>query len=189
MEKLNLQLFGGRGASIGKGAPIGRKAKMGDFFKPKDDDSLDAEKIRRANSASLTDMGDIINRTYERGRKEIGEMDLSDAEKKDAISDLKKLSNNALDSASKAVNPFASGRSRLSTSQKTGSAADRAASDRAKVDDYMKGLRKKSSDNATRRANVNLAQQLQKAQSEGKMEVIVNGKRYYRKSKRGSWYA
>lgn len=68
-------------------------------------------------------------------------------------------------------------------------AADRAASDRAKVDNYMKGLRKKSSGNSTRKANVNLAQQLQKVQSEGKMEVIVNGKRYYRKSKRGSWYA
>lgn len=177
------------GASIGKGAPIGRKAKMGDFFMPKDDDSLDAEKIRRANNASLTDMGDIINRTYESGRKEIGEMALSDSEKKDAIYELKKLSNNALDSASKAVNPFVSGRTRLSTSQKTGSAADRAASDRAKVDNYMKSLRKKSGDNAKRKASVSLAQQLQKAQSEGKMEVIVNGKRYYRKSKRGSWYA
>lgn len=73
--------------------------------------------------------------------------------------------------------------------KKTGSAADRAASDRAKVDNYMKSLRKKSGDNAKRKASVSLAQQLQKAQSEGKMEVIVNGKRYYRKSKRGSWYA
>lgn len=190
MQKYNLQFFGGRGASAGTTG--GRKAKLGDFFKPKanDTDSLDSEKIKRANSASVMDIGDIINRTYQRGKEEISTMEFSDAEKKDAVSKLKELSNNALDSAAKAVNPYVSGRSRLTRSQMTGSAADKASSDRGKIDSYMNSLRQRSKENAKKKANVSLAQQLQRAQAEGRMEITINGKRYYRKSKRGSnWYA
>lgn len=136
------------------------------------------------------DIGDIINRTYQRGKEEISTMEFSDSEKKDAVSKLKELSNNALDSAAKAVNPYVSGRSRLTRSQMTGSAADKASSDRGKIDSYMNSLRQRSKENAKKKANVSLAQQLQRAQAEGRMEITINGKRYYRKSKRGSnWYA
>ena len=72
----------------------------------------------------------------------------------------------------------------------TGSAADKASSDRGKIDSYMNSLRQRSKENAKKKANVSLAQQLQRAQAEGRMEITINGKRYYRKSKRGSnWYA
>lgn len=182
--------MGGRGASAGTGGTGGRNAKMGDFFTPRNDDSLDSAKIRRANSASVMDMGDIVNRTYERDKAEVQTLNLSDSEKKDAVSELKRLSNNALDSASKAISPFASGRSRLSSSQISGSAADKAASDRAKVDNYMDSLRRRSRENGKKTASANLVQQLRTATAEGKTEIYVNGKRYYRKSKRGSnWYS
>ena len=66
----------------------------------------------------------------------------------------------------------------------------KASSDRSKIDSYMNSLRQRSKENAKKKSNVSLAQQLQRAQAEGRMEITINGKRYYRKSKRGSnWYA
>lgn len=46
---------------------------------------LSQQDIDRANAASVTDMGDIIKRTFERNAAEINGLELSDAEKKDAV--------------------------------------------------------------------------------------------------------
>lgn len=63
--------MGGRGSGSGRGS-----GKAG---------GLDKNLINRANAASVTDMGDIINRTYHRNIEEIGNLQLSSEEKAKAI--------------------------------------------------------------------------------------------------------
>ena len=65
--------MGGRGSAGGAGK-FGKEAGVG----------LSKRDIERANAASIIDMGDIINRTFERNIAEINGLSLSDNEKKDA---------------------------------------------------------------------------------------------------------
>jgi hypothetical protein len=54
----------------------------------------------------------------------------------------------------------------------------------------MKELRNKSDKNVKARKERELASALTSAANSGKLEIIVDGKRYYRKSKRGKyWYS
>ena len=130
------------------------------------------------------DMGDIINRTYSRNIEEIATLTLSSEEKAKAMADMRSLSNDALSQAAKAVNPYASGRSRLTSAQKSGSAADKAANARGKVDSYMSTLRETSSRNKRAAETKSLASALTSATSAGSLEVTVNGKTYYRANRR-----
>ena len=133
-------------------------------------------------------MGDIINRAFERNIAEINGLSLSDNEKKDATAQMKNLATNALKTAAGAVNPYASGPARLTTAQKTGSAADRAARARGEMDSYMRKLRDQS--NETRKAAESKAfsNAFVSAQKSGALEVTVNGKTYRRANKRsGTW--
>lgn len=169
--------MGGRGGAGGAGK-FGKEAGLG----------LSKRDIERANAASITDMGDIINRTFERNIAEINGLSLSDNEKKDATTQMKNLATNALKTAAGAVNPYASGPARLTTAQKTGSAADRAARARGEMDSYMRKLRDQS--NKTRKAaeNKSFSNAFVSAQKSGALEVTVNGKTYRRANKRsGTW--
>lgn len=169
--------MGGRGGTGGAGK-FGKEAGLG----------LSKRDIERANAASITDMGDIINRTFERNIAEINGLSLSDNEKKDATTQMKNLATNALKTAAGAVNPYASGPARLTTAQKTGSAADRAARARGEMDSYMRKLRDQS--NKTRKAaeNKSFSNAFVSAQKSGALEVTVNGKTYRRANKRsGTW--
>lgn len=77
---------------------------------------------------------------------------------------------------------------RLTTAQKTGSAADRAARARGEMDSYMRKLRDQS--NKTRKAAESKAfsNAFVSAQKSGALEVTVNGKTYRRANKRsGTW--
>lgn len=66
---------GGAGGGIGAGEfGRGRGMSLARFLSQQD--------INRANAASVTDMGDIIRRTFERNAAEINGLELSDAEKK-----------------------------------------------------------------------------------------------------------
>lgn len=169
--------MGGRGGAGGAGK-FGKEAGLG----------LSKRDIERANAASITDMGDIISRTFERNIAEINGLSLSDNEKKDATTQMKNLATNALNTAAGAVNPYASGPARLTTAQKTGSAADRAARARGEMDSYMRKLRDQS--NKTRKAaeNKSFSNAFVSAQKSGALEVTVNGKTYRRANKRsGTW--
>lgn len=74
---------------------------------------MSQQDINRANAASVTDMGDIIRRTFERNAAEINGLELSDAEKKNAVRQMATLATTALKTAAGAVNPYASGPARL----------------------------------------------------------------------------
>ena len=71
--------------------------------------ALNASLIRRANEASVTDIGDITVRQYQRNVDEINSTVLSDQDKKDAIAKLHELTEKQLDAETTAINPYASG--------------------------------------------------------------------------------
>lgn len=169
--------MGGRGSygMSNSAEPRGRGMSLAKFLSDQD--------INRANAASVMDMGDIIKRTFERYAEEVKGLDLSDTRKNEAINELAKLSTDALKDAAKAVNPYASGPARLTTAQKTGSAADKAAESRGKVDSYMQKLRQESAQNKRGAENRSLAAALGDATKRGELEVSVNGKTYRRKRK------
>lgn len=179
---MEVQKIGGRGgasAGLMQDRP-GRGMSLSQFLAQQD--------IARANAASVTDMGDIIKRTFERNAAEINGLNLTDAEKRDAVKQMAALATTALKTAAGAVNPYASGPARLTTAQKTGSAADRAARARGEMDSYMRKLRDQS--NKTRKAaeNKTFSNAFVSAQKTGALEVTVNGKTYRRANKRsGTW--
>ena len=91
---------GGAGGGIGAGeSGRGRGMSLARFLSQQD--------INRANAASVTDMGDIIRRTFERNAAEINGLELSDAEKKNAVRQMATLATTALKTAAGAVNPYA----------------------------------------------------------------------------------
>lgn len=175
--------MGGRGGAGGGGvgeAGRGRGMSLAKFLSQQD--------INRANAASVTDMGDIIKRTFERNAAEINGLELSDSEKKDAVRKMAELATTALKTAAGAVNPYSSGPARLTTSQKTGSAADKAARARGEMDSYMRRLRDQSSKNRKAADNKAFSNAFVTAQKSGALEVTVNGKKYRRANKRsGTW--
>ena len=150
---------------------------------------LSATDINRANAASVMSMGDIINNMVSRGAKEISQLNLSESRKEQAIQDLTNLGGTALTDAAKAVNPYASGRARLTTAQMNGSAANKAAASRGAIDNYMNSIRSESSKNTLAASNANLTSVLSNAMSTGQLQVTVNGKTYYRKTKRSTTWS
>ena len=174
--------MGGRGSAGGglDAGQAGRGMSLSRFLAQQD--------IARANAASVTDMGDIIKRTFERNAAEINGLNLPDAEKKAAVKQMASLATTALKTAAGAVNPYASGPARLTTAQKTGSAADRAARARGEMDSYMRKLREQSSKNRKAAENKSFSNAFVSAQKSGALEVTVNGKTYRRANKRsGTW--
>lgn len=174
--------MGGRGSSgVGAGeAGRGRGMSLANFLAKQD--------IERANAASVMDMGDIIKRTFERNVTEINSLYLSDVEKKEAVQQMANLATTALKTAARAVNPYASGKARLTTAQKTGSSADRAARARGEMEGYMRKLRDQSSANIKSAENKAFSNAFVSAQKSGALEVTVNGKKYRRANKRsGTW--
>ncbi len=151
---------------------------------------LSNQDIQRANEASfMVDMGNVIKRMFESGAKKIDKMELSNAEKKEAIRKLAELSTDALKDAAKDVNVYVSGPARLSSSQMSGKAADKALESRERIDRYVKELSKKSLANKKRNEERRLGAVLSEAEAQKKKEVSFGGKTYYRKSTRGSiWY-
>ena len=109
--------MGGRG--VAGGLVSGTKLEYGgrsmSIFK-----FLNQDDIRRANDASITDMGDIIKRMFLSNSKEINNFELSSQEKKDAIDEMAKLSTAALKASAAAVNPYVSGPARLTQGQRSG---------------------------------------------------------------------
>lgn len=172
--------MGARGsAGLGNAAePRGRQMSLARLLSQQD--------IRRANDASIMDMGDNIKRTFERYAEEVNGLNLTEARKAEAIQELAKLSTQALKDATKAVNPYVSGPARLTTAQRTGSAADRAASARANVDGYMQKIRQESASNTRSSESRSLASALGDAQKRGALEVTVNGRTYRRTRKNSS---
>lgn len=173
--------MGGRGsAGAGGPEPWGRRMSIEKFLSKQD--------VDRANAASVTDMGDIINRAFKKNVAEINGLNLSDSEKKEAVEKMAELSAAALKAAAGAVNPYSSGPARLTAAQKSGSAADKAAKARGEMAEYMRNLRDRSSANRRVSEKKAFSTAFVSAVKSGALEITVNGEKYRRANKRsGTW--
>lgn len=177
---------GGGDAMAGRG----RNAKTGDFFTPDDFSNsapaLDKDLVQRANSAGMfVDYGDAGVRQYNRQVDEISKMDLTSDEKKNAYSELHKLTTAQLEAESKAVSPYSMGvgPARFNSKQMN-NAQNKAANARADVDKFMQGLRTEQRKKAARKEQQLLTNAMQKALNDGALSFTVNGTTWSRKSKR-----
>lgn len=150
--------------------------------------SLNADLIRHANNSSLMDMGDNINREYQRNIGEINKLNLTSKEKQDAIAKQMRLSTEALALQAKAVNPYTSGPARLTTAQKTGSAIQSVANKRAEIASHMDSLKRQSAQNNKMDSNKRLLSAMRNAIQNKQLTFVIDGKTYTRKTLRGKTF-
>ncbi len=146
--------------------------------------SLNNRLVGRANAMSvLADDGDRINRKYERNVAEINGMSLSDADKKDAISEQRALAENALRVYIDNPNPYAIGPARFDVA-KARRGAEKAAFAEAALGAHMKELRKRQAKLSAAAKQKSRAEMVQDALSRGDMSVVIDGVTWVRKTKR-----
>lgn len=149
-------------------------------------EALDPVLIHRANEASLTDMGDIINREYIKSIGLVDEMELSPHTKMKAFSELNVMYSKALILQSKIVNPYVSGVARLTPEQKSGKYVDIAADHNAKIRSYIYSLKTQSDENKLSAKKERVITAIREADSKGLKEVTVEGVTYYKARKNWS---
>ena len=147
--------------------------------------SLNNELVRRANEASVTDLGDITTRRYNRNVDEINATVLSDKEKADAIKTLHELTEKQLRAEATAINPIATGRgvARFDR-QLVRTTGDKALDARQNVKEFMDSVHAKERETIAKRRQQEMTSAMSKAISSGALEFTVNGATYRRKSKR-----
>lgn len=168
--------MGGRGGSGGGGSKLSKNGNGQD---------LDKAKVNRANGASaLGNAGDRIQRTYSENVKEIGTLNLTDQQKKEAIAKQRELATKTLDTIANNPNPYGAGYgpARINT-KRASQGADKIASAENSISSHMKELRKTSSKNTKAQETKSLSDALSGAISRGDLSVTFNGKEYYRTRK------
>lgn len=147
---------------------------------------LDKELIRRANESSLTDMGDIINRSYQKNIDIVNQLNLPDELKQDAISKLTELHNEQLALQAKSVNPYVSGVARLMPEQKSGKSADLAVNKGVEIDKYMYSLQEHSRKNDLADKNKRISNAIKEAEKNGLRKITVDDVTWYKARKNWS---
>lgn len=148
-------------------------------------EALNPVLIRRANEASLTDMGDIINREYMKSIESVNEMNLSIHTKMKAFSELNVMYSKELILQAKSVNPYVSGAARLTPEQQSGEYVDLVAGQNAKIRSYINSLKAQSDKNKISAKNERVITAIKEADSKGLKQVTVEGVTYYKARK--SW--
>ena len=167
--------MGGRGSSSGNAG----KKRIGKA------PALNASLIRRANEASVTDIGDITARQYQRNVDEINATVLSVQDKKDAIAKLHELTEKQLDAETTVINPYASGRGVARfNGQLVIRTGDKALNARREVSEFMNSVHAKERDVIAKRHQQAMTTAITNALNSGALEFTVNGATYRRKSKR-----
>ena len=149
---------------------------------PKLDNSL----IRRANEASVTDIGDMTQRQYQRNLADIAEYSfLSSDEKKTAVDKLHELTTKQLEAEAKIENPLAQGRGVGRFDRQLARASgDTAVYARVKVEEYMRSVRDKNDENRRAAHQKAIVDGARNAIEHGALEYTANGVTYRRKSTR-----
>lgn len=180
MFEINLQLFGGRGSG----------SNMGSSSNSQTTPALNSDLVRRANDASVIfDAGDATVRQYNSNVDEIRGMDLTDAEKADAIRDLHSLTEKQLRAEGEARSPYAGGMGPARFNQRQVSRnADKAAQARQDTQNFMNNLRKDQKQKAKQREARGLKSALDQAIASGALEFTYNGQTWTRKSKRSKTF-
>lgn len=146
---------------------------------------LSKDLVRRANEASVTDIGDITTRQYKRNIDEINATVLSDIEKADAISKLHTLTEAQLKAEASTINPLATGRgvARFDR-QLVRTTGDQALDARREVKEFMDTVHAKERETIAKRKQQAMTSAMTKALSSGALEFTIDGAKYRRKSKR-----
>lgn len=147
---------------------------------------LDNTLIRRSNDVSALDMGDSINREYQRNIDTIKGLNLIDAEKTEAMEKQYQLNTQALELQSRSINErVVAGPARRVSGNVS---YDRVVDKRAEVSSHMKSLQDKSNKNNIAQKNQRRAQTLQNAIANKQLEVTFDGETWVRKSLRGKTF-
>ena len=144
--------------------------------------TLDKVLVSRANSMSVLDAGDTINKTFERNVEEIKSFAISDTEKKKAIKEQKELAEKALETTIKYPNAFATGRANAGKSVLTG--ADKIAKSQHALEISMNKIRKNNENTIKATQKASRAKIIQKALKNGDLSVVIDGEKWTRKSTR-----
>lgn len=153
---------------------------------------LNNELVRKANEASVTDIGNSTARQYQRNVDTITNdyTYLSDDERKEAITKLHTLTEQQLQAESQRVNPYATGRGvgrfDRQLSQSTG---DKAIDARLKVEDHMKAVRELNQSNHRKANQKAMTEAMKKAIETGALSFTINGVTYKRKSTRAKTFS
>lgn len=151
---------------------------------------LDADLIRRANAAgTFVDYGDAGVREYKKLTNEINGMDMTAAEKTQAINKLHSLMTNQLEAESKALSPYSMGVGPARFDKnKMSKASNKAATARAEVSSFMDGLKKEQAKKAREREQKEITSAMLNALDKGLLEFTVNGTTWRRKTKRSKTF-
>lgn len=149
-------------------------------------EALDPVLIRRANEASLSDMGDIINREYIKSIELVDRLELPTHTKMKAFSELRVMYSKELILQSKVVNPYVSGVARLTSEQQSGKYVDSVADQNAKIRSYIYSLQHQSEKNKISAKNERIVTAIREADSKGEKQVTVEGVTYYKARKNWS---
>jgi hypothetical protein len=147
--------------------------------------ALDTDLIRQANSATLMDMGDIINRDYLKNLDLVTKLNLTDDVKQEAYKTLKALHNEQLSLQAKAVNPYVSGVAKL-TSQQDGKNADRVVDKGTEIKTFISSLQKQSEQNDITDKHNRINAAILEADKNGQKTITVDGVTYYKSRKNWS---
>lgn len=183
MINVNLELFGGRGGGI-SGKNRGSLRESGGSR-----NGLSADSIRRANNAHVMPVGDYISNSYKSGVSEIRNLKgLTEKEKRSAINEYTAATEKALKASAADVNGFVSGRSRLTSQQKSGRASDNALKARSEMSAVIDKAKKQSNKATSAEKASSLTQATVNAFNSGALEFTFDGKVYRRKNARSkSW--
>lgn len=152
--------------------------------------SLDNNLIRRANEASVTDIGDATKRQYQRNLDDIAEYTyLSDSERENALSKLYDLTTKQLEAEARTENPYATGRGVARFDRQLARArGDDAVYARVKVEEHMREVRGLNLSNQRKAHQQAIATAAKNALESKALEYTVNGVTYRRKSTRSKTF-
>lgn len=145
---------------------------------------LDKDLIRQANAASLTDMGDIINRSFLKHIDVINGFNLPAEAKEEAVQHITSMYNEQLSLQIGAVNPYVSGVARpVNGTQKKAALVSKKQED---INTYIANLQRQSEKNNISDKQNLIATTLREAEKNGNKKVTIDGVTYYKGRKNWS---
>lgn len=148
------------------------------------DFSLNLDLIRQANAVSLTDMGDIINRSFLNHIDIINRLNLSAEIKEEALQHTTAMYNEQLSLQTGAVNPYVSGVARVVNGSQE--KAELVAQKQADINLYIQNLQKQSEKNNISDKQNRIVTTLREATKNGDKQVTIDGVTYYKGRKNWS---
>lgn len=147
---------------------------------------LNNDLIHQANAATLTDMGDIMLREYNRNLDLISQLNIDIHSKNEAYKTLQNLYNQQLSAQSKAVNPYVSGVARPSSEQTNKAHTELVSKINSDIQMFVSSLQSQSNKNNIEDRNKRVLSIIAEAEKQGLKSVTIDGTTYYKSRKNWS---